>query len=103
MATYRVLSWDGIPAQVKAKAPGSRAVSVQLDQWFTEHVDRVAMHNGQFGTDAYLEQWKWSADSEREGEPADVAAAVAAELEAAWRPLRERWEQGADVLDERAT
>lgn len=94
--------WDGIPANVKAKQPGSRTVSVQLDDWFIEHIDRVAMHKGQFGSDEYLEQFKWSDEQSRDGDPETVANAVVAELEAAWAPLRERWAAGDDgVLDER--
>lgn len=101
MASFKVLAWNGIPAQVKAKEPGSRAVSVQLGDWFTEHIDRVAMHTGRFGTDEYLDGFVWSDGEDREGDAETVANAVAQELEERWAPLRLRWESGDDgVLDE---
>ena len=43
MTRFRVLAWHGIPAQVKAGQEGQRSASVQLDPWFTEHIDRVLM------------------------------------------------------------
>jgi hypothetical protein len=97
MTRFRVLAWNGIPAQVKAQADGQRAVSVQLDQWFTEHIDRVAMRDGLFGSDEYLAGWDWSEYREREGSPEEVARAVADELEAEWAPKRRAWEQGEEV------
>lgn len=96
MTRYRVLAWRGIPAQVKAQADGARASSVQLDPWFTEHIDRVAMREGLFGSDDYLAQWDWSEYHERDGTPEEVARAVAEELEAEWAPRRRAWERGDD-------
>jgi hypothetical protein len=93
---YRVLAWDGSPAQVKAYEEGRRPVSVELDQWFVEHIDREAMRRGLFGTDEYLERWAWSSYEEREGTAEDVLAALVGELEAEWEPVRRRWEQGED-------
>jgi hypothetical protein len=95
MTRYRVLAWDGIPAQVKAFPDQGDPHSVLLDAWFSEHIDRVAMERGLFGSDAYLELWDWTADAERDGSAQDVAAAVKAELEAEWAPRRAAWEQGA--------
>jgi hypothetical protein len=40
------------------------------------------MEQGLDGSDDYLEQWRWSEPEEREGPPAEVAAAVEAELTA---------------------
>jgi hypothetical protein len=91
---YRVLTWDGIPAQVKVYEEGRRAISAELDDWFVEHIDREAMRRGLFGTDAYLEQWAWSDYSEREGSAEEVLAATVSELEAEWEPVRRRWERG---------
>jgi hypothetical protein len=93
---YRVLGWAGIPAQVKASAEGEKAVSRELSEWFTQHIDREAMKRGLYGSDEYLDQWEWSEYKEREGSPAEVADAVAAELEAEWEPVRKRWEAGED-------
>lgn len=94
---YRVLAWRGIPAQVKAEQEGMQAGSVQLDQWFTEHIDRVAMRDGLFGSDEYLAGWDWSDYHERDGSPEEVARTVADELEAEWAPRRRAWEQGEQV------
>jgi hypothetical protein len=84
VARYRVLSWRGIPAQVKVIGEGSRPISRPLPERFQQEIDRVAMREGLAGTDEYLEQWEWSADVERAGEPQEVLDAVLAELEAEW-------------------
>lgn len=94
MTRYRVLAWAGIPAQVKASEEGEKAVSRELPEWFTQHIDREAMKRGLYGSDEYLDQWEWSAYQEREGSPAEVADAVVSELEAEWEPVRKRWEAG---------
>jgi hypothetical protein len=93
---YRVLAWDGIPAQVKAEGDQGAPASVEMPRWFAEHIDREAMRRGLAGSDEYLEKWDWSAYEEREGSAEEVAAAVAAELEAEWEPRRRAWETGAD-------
>ena len=97
MSRFRVLAWRGIPAQVKAQTEGARAVSVQLDPWFIEHIDRVAMRDGLFGSDEYLAGWDWSEYQDRDGSPNEVARAVADELEAEWAPKRRAWEQGEEI------
>jgi Virulence factor len=86
MATYRILSWRGIPSSLKVFPDEGRPKSIPLDEWFTAEIDRVAMREGLVGSDAYLEQFEWSGDLERPGSPEEVAAAVVAELEAAWLP-----------------
>ena len=88
MARYRILSWQGIPAQVKVFREGGPPVSVPLADWLVQEIDRVAMRTGVTGTDEYLEQWQWSSDLERPGAPEEVAAAVVAELEAEWERVR---------------
>jgi hypothetical protein len=97
MTRFRVLAWHGIPAQVKAGQEGRCSASVQLDPWFTEHIDRVAMRDGLFGSDEYLAGWEWSDYEEREGSPEEVARAVADDLEAEWAPKRRAWEQGEEI------
>lgn len=84
MARYRVLSWNGIPAQVKADdGQGGRANRTMPD-WFAAEIDRVAMRDGQAGTDAYTAGFAWSAPEEREGTAAEVVDAVIRELAASW-------------------
>jgi hypothetical protein len=84
MAVVRVLSWNGIPAQVKARGDGSRPVSVVMPDWFSQEIDRVAMRDGLIGTDAYLAEWTWSDEVVQDGDAADVARSVAEQLAATW-------------------
>jgi hypothetical protein len=97
MTRYRVLAWRAIPLQIKVYEDGQRPVSRQLPPWFTEHVDRVAMHEGLDSSGAYLDQLEWSEYIEREGSAEDVADAVLAELDAVWAPVRRRWEQTGEL------
>ena len=85
MATYRVMTWKGIPAQVKATDDTGAEVSTQLPTFFQQEIDRVAMREGIIESDEYLDSWGWSDPLEREGDAATVAEAVAAEVAAAWR------------------
>lgn len=83
MTQYQVLAWRGIPAQVRVSAAGRR-ISGQLPPRYQEEIDRVAMEEGLYGSDAYLEQWQWGPRKERAGEPQAVLDAVIADLTAAW-------------------
>lgn len=85
MAEYKVLSWRGIPAQVKAYGEGGARSAPMPGRYQTE-IDRVAMKEGLAGTDAYLEQWKWSRRAARDGSAREVLDEVIAELTAAWDP-----------------
>ena len=51
-------------------------------------IDRIAMQEGLVGSDAYLDQWHWSAKQERAGTPEDVLQAL----------LRETEEEGERIL-----
>ena len=86
MARYRVMSWRGIPSQVKATDESGLAAARMLPTRWQQEIDRVAMREGLAGTDEYLEQWGWSADSERPGTPDEVADAVVEELVAGGIP-----------------
>ena len=91
MATYQILSWHGIPVQVRAKERRKR-VSVQLPDRFQTAVDKAAMSARLIGDDAYLEGFQWSEAKKRKGSMQEVAEAVAAELDAQyptieWREL----------------
>jgi Virulence factor len=79
----QVLYWQTIPSLVKATGDDGTEARRQLPEWFQQEIDRVAMEQGLEGSDAYLEHWHWSDAEERDGAPADVAAAVEAELLAA--------------------
>jgi hypothetical protein len=83
MTEYRVLRWQEIPAQVRVAGSGKR-ISGQLPPRYQEEIDRVAMEEGLYGSDAYLEQWKWGPREQRDGDPQAVLDAVIAELVAEW-------------------
>lgn len=80
MAHYQVLYWRDIPAQVRVYEPGRRTLSRALPERFQHAIDAIAMRDGLAGTDAYLEQWKWSEKRDREGSAEEVLEAVMAEL-----------------------
>ena len=79
MTEYQVLAWRGIPAQVRVSGGGKR-ISGQLPARYQEEIDRVAMEEGLYGSDDYLEQWKWGPREQRDGLPQQVLDAVIAEL-----------------------
>jgi hypothetical protein len=79
----QILYWQSVPSLVKATADDGTEVKRQLPDTFQQEIDRLAMEQGLAGSEAYLEEWRWSEPEERDGAPADVAAAVEAELLAA--------------------
>jgi hypothetical protein len=81
MATYKILYWQEIPTQIKVEDELDD-VTVMLDDKFMQQVDILAAKRGLQDADAYLAQWKWSEEEEREGSASDVAEALKAELEA---------------------
>lgn len=81
--SYQIVYWRDIPAQVKVRAGRERS-SKALSERFQEAIDVAAMRAGLIGTDDYLAEWRTAEPVERAGEPEAVAAAVAAELEAAY-------------------
>jgi hypothetical protein len=83
MATYKILYWQEIPSQIKAD-DGADEVTVQMPARFMERIDQLALQRGLHESDDYLAQWNWSEESERDGDAAEVAEAVKAELEARW-------------------
>ena len=84
-----VVYWRDIPAQVIAGG-GRRAAKVVLPERFEQAIDRAAMRAGAAGTDAYLAGWRRAPDGEAEGEAAEVAAARAVAIDAAWPDARLR-------------
>lgn len=87
MIQYQVLYWRDIPVQIKLFA-GRRPSSHSLPDRFQLAIDRIAMQERLVGTDAYLDQWHWSAKKERTGTPEDVLQAL----------LRETEEEGDHIL-----
>jgi len=84
LARYRIMTWKGIPAQVKAEDETGARASREMPSWFAQEIDRVAMREGLAGTDAYLEHWSWSRPAEMAGSAAEVVEAVIGEQAAAW-------------------
>src|SRR5436189_4509338 len=85
MAKVKILSWNGIPAQVRAREDGARRpVNVQMPDWFGQEIDRVAMRDGLIESDAYLAAWQWSDETDHPGKAADIAQSVADELATNW-------------------
>lgn len=87
MASYQIVYWRNIPAQVKAREGRERA-SRQLSDRFQVAIDRAAMRAGLFNTDDYLSEWRTSEALKLEGAPDAVADALLAELESAYSDSR---------------
>jgi len=87
MAEYTVLFWQEIPSVVEAR-DGEGRKKVQLSPRFQALIDKAAMRRGLVGTDAYIDQWSRSERLARDGSAAEVAEAVAAELEAEYEAIR---------------
>jgi hypothetical protein len=84
MARYKTLSWRDIPTTVRATDGTGASATRQLPPFFQQEIDRMAMAEGIVDSDAYLDAWGWSAESERDGSAVEVAEAVATELAASW-------------------
>jgi cvfA/B/C family virulence factor len=87
VAEFRVTYWRDLPSLVTAREGGHTAKAA-LDARFMVAIDEAAMRLGATDSDAYLEGWKQGDWEERGGSPEDVAATVAAELEAEFSPER---------------
>ena len=79
MATYQILYWQDIPAQIRVYR-GKRPVAHALPERFQVEIDRVAMEKGLAGSDAYLDAWQWSDKMEYPGQAEDVGALIVEEL-----------------------
>ncbi|OIQ07016.1 MAG: hypothetical protein AUK60_03680 [Rhodobacteraceae bacterium CG2_30_10_405] len=87
MADVTVVFWRDIPAQVIV-GKGRSGTKVQLDERFIKAIDRVAMKIGAADADAYMAEWRKAPPYPAEGDPASVAAAEAARLEAEYDEVR---------------
>jgi len=88
MAEYQITYWKNIPSMVSAREGRRDRAKAELSERFQVAIDEAAMRSGLIGTDAYLEQWRRDEWQARDGAPADIAATVAAELEAEYTPER---------------
>ena len=80
MATYQVLSWHGIPVQVRARDKSGQ-VSKKLDDRFMDAVDKAAMASKNFDGDSYTEDLCGGSASNGKAVQDDVASAIVSELE----------------------
>ena len=83
MATYQILYWKHIPAQVRV-FEGRKPISQQMPDRFQTDIDRTAMSEGLTGTDEYLDQWQWTEKRERTGDARDVLKELVKELASAY-------------------
>ncbi|MEJ1161230.1 virulence factor [Prosthecomicrobium sp. N25] len=83
MPDLTIIYWRDIPAQVMVGS-GRRAVKRELPERFQVAVDAAAMRGGARETDAYLADWRKVSAGPRDGDPEEVVANAAAEIEAAY-------------------
>ena len=88
VAEYRITRWRDIPTMVTARDASGSTVKVALPDRFQEAVDEAAMRQGMAGSDAYLEQWQHSDWEQADGGADEVAARIAAGLDAEHPPER---------------
>jgi hypothetical protein len=83
MARYQILYWEHIPLGVKATDVNG-TVRENLPARFQEAVEKASMRAGQTSAAAYTSMFKWGKEQELEGSAAQVAAAVAKQLDETW-------------------
>lgn len=81
MAEYQVTYWRDIPSMVAARDDGGAVSKVGLPDRFQEAIDEAAMRAGATDADAYMADWRREQWQQRDGDPGEVAAAVARELD----------------------
>ncbi len=87
MARYQIISWMGIPAQLKV-SDDKRSIDEILPERFQKAIDAAALAAGRAETDAYLDGWKISEPLERAGTAPEVLEALLSEIEAEYSPAR---------------
>ena len=83
MARYQILYWEHIPLGVKATDLNG-TVRENLPQRFQKAVENASSRAGHSSAAAYTSMFKWGKEQEREGSAAEVAAAIAKELDESW-------------------
>ena len=68
----RILYWKEIPIQIQTQDESGK-ISILLDPCFQEAADSLAMLEGSYGTDDYLDGWQWSDEVEVLGDARDSA------------------------------
>ncbi|MGA0002473.1 MAG: virulence factor [Candidatus Nanopelagicales bacterium] len=80
MAEYQITYWRDFPSMVVARS-GEETVKVSLASRFQEAIDEAAMRLDAADADAYLDGWIRSDWTPADGEPAELAERISAELE----------------------
>ncbi|CAB4685737.1 unannotated protein [freshwater metagenome] len=80
MSEYQITRWREIPSMVVARS-GEEVSKISLPNRFQEAIDEAAMRLGEIDADAYMNGWNRDPWIERAGAPAEVAEAIATELE----------------------
>jgi 5-methyltetrahydrofolate--homocysteine methyltransferase len=80
---FQVLSWQGIPSEIKAWDETGDEMKVEMPARFADAIDASAQKQGLTEGEAYLSHFSWSEEEERTGSLEEVVKAVQAELEAA--------------------
>jgi hypothetical protein len=93
---YQLTSWRDLPSLVVARE-GESVTKAPLGQRFQEAIDEAAMRAGAVDANAYLEGWRPGEWEPREGAAAELAPAVAAEIDRDYPP--ERLERLLDAPD----
>ena len=83
MARYQILYWEHIPLGVKATDVNG-TVRENLPARFQQAVENASSQAGHASAAAYTSMFKWGKEEERDGSAAEVAAAVAKELDETW-------------------
>jgi hypothetical protein len=80
MAEYQITYWREFPSMVVART-GDETVKVSLASRFQEAIDEAAMRLDAADADAYLDGWVRSDWTSVDGDPAEVAERVSADIE----------------------
>ncbi len=80
MAQLIITYWRDIPSQVSI-GKGRKATKAMLSDRFQEAIDMAAMRSGAAETDDYIAAWRRGKPLEIEGDPQDVIASSAQNLE----------------------
>ncbi len=81
MPDVTIVYWRDMPAQVIV-GKGRRGAKVQLPERFEQAIDRAAMKSGAAETDDYLAEWRKAPPYSMDGDPAEIAQAEAARIDA---------------------
>ena len=71
MLKIRIMYWKEIPAQIQVKSQ-DEIKSQMLDERFQKGIDAIAMKDGSYGNDSYIDAWQWSEFKEITGDINEV-------------------------------